>query len=159
MPSLVARRNCNATISSSPLQDVAPKATQLTPIARASSSFCDRTLATPHRGHASSPSPALTMSGLSSQALSRSCRRGCTNESLGARTSKGRHGVPARRPSPRTSRMSLRAFIHRRRGGRRLHRCAWRLARRRSRSLVIMATISRRRYMRQCYLGENTCRL
>jgi hypothetical protein len=67
MPSLVARRNCNATISSSPLQGVAPKGTQLTPIARASSSFCDRTLATPHRGHASSPSPAVTMSGPSSQ--------------------------------------------------------------------------------------------
>jgi hypothetical protein len=144
MPSLAVRRNCNATISSSPLQGVAPKATQLTPIARTSSSFCDRTLATPHRGHASSPSAALTMSGTSSQALSRSCRRGCTNESLGPRTSKGRHGVPARRPSPRTSRMSLRAFIHRRRGGGRLHLCSSRLARRRFRSLVIMATISRR---------------
>ena len=49
MPSLVARRNCNATISSSPLQGVAPKATQLTPVARASSSFLR-----PHLGHASS---------------------------------------------------------------------------------------------------------
>jgi hypothetical protein len=148
MQSLAVRRNCNATISSGPVQGVAPKATQPTTIARASSSYCDRTLATPHRGHASSPSPALTRSGPLSQALSRSRRR-----------SKGRHGVPARRSSPRTSRMSLRAFIHRLRGGRRLHRGSSRLARRRSRSLVIMATISGRRYMRQCYLGENTCRL
>jgi hypothetical protein len=91
MPSPVARRNCNATISPSPLQGVAPNATQL---ARGSSSHWDRTLAAPYRGHASSASPALTRSEPLSQAQGRSRRRGCTYKSLAARTSNGRHGVP-----------------------------------------------------------------
>jgi hypothetical protein len=116
MPSLVARRNCNATISPSPLQGVAPNAAQLVP---GSSSHWDRTLAAPYRGHVSSASPALTRSEPLSQALGRSRRRECTYKSLVARTSNGRHGVPARQTSHRTSRMGLRAFIHLRRGGRR----------------------------------------
>jgi hypothetical protein len=75
MPSLVALRTCNAAIPASPLQGVAPNATQL---ARGSSSHWDRTLAAPHRGHASSASPALTRSQPLSQALGRSRRPGCT---------------------------------------------------------------------------------
>jgi hypothetical protein len=163
MPSFAVRRNCSATISSAPQQDAA--------LNTASSGRDDRPgfviLLQPHLGNSSSRAREFTSnrSGLARAFVPDTVPLVLAHGrklTLQDRTSKGWHGASARRPSPRTGRRSLRALLHLRCGGSRLHHRSSRLVQRCSRSFS--SSRSWRPFLgayilAKCCLGESACRL
>ncbi len=161
MPSFAVRRNCSATISSGPLQAVALKASPTRDDRVGLVVLLQLQLGNDSLRALSSPLPAVTWSAPSFRAPCRTCRRACTR-SLGTRICEGRHGGPARRPSPRTSRMSLLDFVH--------FSPRWKATKPPLFALgaatlsvasviEIVAATFERRNMRQCSPGASTCRL